>query len=213
MKRFLILALVLLLFPFSASAEKEPMAYVFASLGRCNINGPGPSKEMKDIMNIPNVSSTYSSQGQSTYSTLGIGHQITKNISFEIFYMDGVHISDYFTINDIKGVPVNISLSRRAELSAVNASVVGKHSLSERFDVFARVGVYEYRIKTIQKLSYANSQGIFLGQEDTDTGVDLMGSLGININFSKPCGLRGEVQRAGRVEAYTAGFICTIRFS
>lgn len=213
MKRYLIFVLALLLLPIPAFAEREPTAYVFASLGRCHINGPGPTQAMKDIMGTADVSSTYSSEGDSTYSTLGIGHEITENVSFEIFYMDGVHISDHFTINDIKGVPVNISLSRRAELSAVNASVVSKYSLSRRFDVFARVGVYEYRIKMIQKLSFPNSQGIFLGQEDTDTGVDLMGSLGANINLSRPCGLRVEIQRAGRVEAYTAGFTCSIHFS
>jgi OmpA-OmpF porin, OOP family len=106
------------------------------------------------------------------------GYDFGKYLGLELEYIDG-------------GSPEDLGVS--VEVSRINASVLGTWPVGERFDVFAKAGLFLWDIE-IPGLG-------------SDSGEDFSYGIGVSYDITGHFGLRGEYQRFEIADADTVDLL------
>lgn len=211
MKRLLVLATVLfMLSPLASWADGE--SYGSVGVGTMSVHGISPSNIERQIAKYAGPFSSSSIKDRSRYNAFSLGHCVNEYWCIEGSYIQGAEfntstiITNPFTgtinvggtVVNLSSLPASITVRQEATVSAGQLSILGKVPVTDWFELFCRVGAYDYRIKVIQKILLP--QNIFLAEEGELTGVVPMASIGFNAKTAKNFGLRFEGTKTGKVD-------------
>lgn len=221
MKRYLVFVFVLLI-PFSAFAEVNWYGGVGA--GVMIVEGIKPSSMEDRISKTPGVVNSSSVEDKTRYKSFSIGRCFNENFCIEGGYLWGAHFSTSLAINNVNvGVvnisgspidfgtlPVNLVLQREADVSATQLSAMWKVPVSDYVDVFGRVGLYDYNVKTTAKILLPGTS-IFLAEESEISGTAGMASIGFDAKPLQKITVRVEGQKTGKVSILSVLFVYKIK--
>ncbi|KKT38265.1 MAG: hypothetical protein UW27_C0003G0013 [Parcubacteria group bacterium GW2011_GWA1_44_13] len=222
MKRYLVFVIVLLM-PLLASAEVTWTGGVGAGQ-MIVLDGIKQSSTEKQIASIPGVMSSESIEDKTTYKSFSLGRCWNENFCVEGAYLWGAHFGTNLAINnvgvgvvnvggsqiDFGTLPANLTMRREADVSAAQLSALWKVPVSDYVDVFGRVGLYDYNVKTTAKILLPGTS-IFLAEESEDRGTVPMASIGFDANFLKKLTIRVEGQKTGVVSIFSVLFVYKIK--
>lgn len=221
MKSYFVLIAVLLV-PLCAQAEVNWYGGVGA--GVMIVDGIKPSSVENRISATPGVVSASSIEDRTRYKSFSLGRCFNENFCIEGAYLWGAHFSTSLAIKNvdvgiviISGTPIdfgvlpaNLVLQREADVSATQLSVLWKVPVSDYVDVFGRVGLYDYNLKTTAKILLPGTS-IFLAEEIEETGTLPMASIGFDARLLKKLAVRVEGQKTGTVSILSILFVYEIK--
>lgn len=222
MKHYLVFIIVLFL-PLFAHAEATWTGSIGAGQ-MIVLDGIKQSNMEKQIMSIQGVTKSESIRDKTTYKSLGIGRCWNENFCVEVAYLWGARFNTNLVIKnigvgvvDIGGSPVdfgtlptNITILREGDISATQLSALWKIPASDYIDVFGRVGLYEYNVKTTAKILLPCTS-IFLAKESNERGIAPMASIGLDANFLKKATIRVEGQKTGVASIFSVLLVYRIK--
>lgn len=221
MKRYLVFLAVLLM-PLCAHAEVNWYGGVGA--GVMIVGGIKPSSVENRISATPGVVSTSNIENRTRYKSFSLGRCFNENFCLEGSYLWGAHFGTSLAIKNvgvgvvnISGTPIdfgilptNLVLQREADISATELSALWKVPVGEYVDVFGRVGLYGYNLKTTAKILLPGTS-IFLAEEIEETGTLPTASIGFDAKLWKKLAVRVEGQKTGKVSIFSLLFVYEIK--
>lgn len=211
-----LILVLLLLVPFCAQGEEESGLYAFAGAGAMTIKDINNSK----IADNPRFTSNAGSvKNKTTYESFGLGYCFNEYFCAEGAYITGAEFNttlDVQSVNagafDFAGARINVgtlpakfTVVREAKMTSGQLSVLGKLPVNDWIDVFGRVGVYEYKINTVEKILFP--QNLYLAEEGVEKGRIPMASLGLDVKPIKKLNVRFEGTKTGKVTVGWVGLV------
>jgi OOP family OmpA-OmpF porin len=105
------------------------------------------------------------------------GYRFNRNLAVELGY------TDFGEVSAGDGGANNVT----AEATAFELVAVGSLPLSNEFSVYGKIGMFRWDVD-------ATGTGVFAGSE-SDSGTDVTFGVGVQYDFTRQLGLRGEWQR------------------
>lgn len=222
MKRIFVFAVVLFM-PLFANAEVTWTGGI--GVGQMIVlDGIKQSNAEKQIASIPGVMSSESIEDKTTYKSFSLGRCWNENFCVEGAYLWGAHFGRNLVVHnvgvgvinvggsqiDFGTLPANLTMRREADVSAAQLSALWKVPVSDYVDVFGRVGLYDYTVKTTAKILLPGTS-IFLAEESEDRGTVPMASIGFDAKLLKKVTVRIEGQKTGVVSIFSVLFVYKIK--
>ncbi|MDO8604872.1 MAG: hypothetical protein Q7K40_05785 [bacterium] len=196
MKTFFVL-LAFLLFPMSVLAEDTGKPYFALSFGSIRANNLKFSKLEQRVLDNKHVTARSSVKNESTYRAFALGYCINVYWCLEGAYLAGLEYSTSVAVSAIYDLPIHFTIERRANITAMQYSITRTFFPEKIISPFVRLGAIDYQA-TVSARIY-NSSGYYVGKDETYTGTEPMGSIGIAINPFKRVKLQVEWQGFGPV--------------
>lgn len=162
----------------------ETGAYVYASVGQADSSRKAQADA--SITGLGATAFTSSANESDTTYALQAGWSFNPYLSVEGGY---VNLGDYSYSANVTA-PTAATRNAAIKVDGWNVGVVGALPLGEQFSIFAKAGVFNYKLKF-----HADGTGIAVVNPDrTDDGSAIYYGLGANWNFSSNWFARAEYQ-------------------
>lgn len=205
MKQYLV-AVVLFLVPLCGHAESNDNGkgfYGSVGVGMFEYKGIKPLRQEEELAALSGVESSSSIKDRSSFKFLGLGYCFNQYFCGEGSYTWGITAETNF-IASHTDVPFTISARREASLTAYQLSVLGKLPITKNVDIFARVGMYKYKIEATGKLTFSPGFTLLL-QDETMTDTTPTASLGVDWKPFEKVGFRVEGTKIGKITMGSVG--------